>query len=93
MPCVCRGPVRTPCVCRAYASLGGIERSQHGKDKAVGVAADEPLHRLTLRDKAVEVEVRRRLELEGRLGDVVEGLVVEGEGHVAVLEEGVGRED
>ena len=45
-----------------------------------------------LGNDSVDVRVRRRIEVKGRLADAVEGLVIEAEGHVAVLEEGVGRE-
>jgi len=44
-----------------------------------------------LRHHPVQVRVRWRAQLEGGLGDRVQGLVIEAEGHVAVLEEGVGR--
>merc|ERR1719198_288885 len=43
-------------------------------------------------DEAVEVRVRRALDVEVAAADVVEGLVVEGERHVRVLEERVRRE-
>ncbi|EJK63828.1 hypothetical protein THAOC_15492, partial [Thalassiosira oceanica] len=42
-----------------------------------------------LRDEAVEVGVGRALDVEVAAADVVEGLVVEAEGAVGVLEEGV----
>ena len=42
--------------------------------------------------KAVEVGVGRALDVEVAAADVVEGLVVEGERHVRVLEERVRRE-
>ena len=41
----------------------------------------------------VQVVVVGRLELEGLEGDVVESLVVEAEGHVAVLHQLVHRQD
>ena len=41
----------------------------------------------------VQVVVVGRLELEGLEGDVVESLVVEAEGHVAVLHQLVYRQD
>merc|ERR1719198_2448182 len=43
-------------------------------------------------EEAVEVRVRRALDVEVAAADVVEGLVVEGERHVRVLEERVRRE-
>merc|ERR1719214_323682 len=46
-----------------------------------------------LRDEAVEVGVRRALNVEVAAADVVERLVVDHERHVGVLEERVGRED
>merc|ERR1719472_261023 len=45
-----------------------------------------------LGEEAVEVRVRRALDVEVATADVVEGLVVEGERHVRVLEERVRRE-
>ena len=45
-----------------------------------------------LGEEAVEVRVRRALDVEVAAADVVEGLVVEGERHVRVLEERVRRE-
>ena len=45
-----------------------------------------------LRDQAVEVGVRRALDVEVATADVVEGLVVDHERHVGVLEERVRRE-
>ena len=44
-----------------------------------------------LRHHAVKVRVRRGAQLEGGLGNRVQGLVIEAERHVAVLEEGVGE--
>mmetsp|Transcript_34725 Transcript_34725/g.90867 ORF Transcript_34725/g.90867 Transcript_34725/m.90867 type:complete len:504 (-) Transcript_34725:11-1522(-) len=46
-----------------------------------------------LRDQAVEVGVRRALNVEVAAADVVEGLVVDHERHVGVLEERVRRQD
>jgi len=46
-----------------------------------------------LSDDAVEVLVRGALDAEVLLADVIDGLVVEHEGAVGVLEESVGRED
>merc|ERR1719253_1616699 len=43
-------------------------------------------------DEAVQVGVRRALDVEVAAAHVVESLVVHAEGHVSVLEEGVGRE-
>merc|ERR1719224_234846 len=45
-----------------------------------------------LGDEAVEVGVGRALDVEGAAADVVDGLVVEHDGDVSVLEEGVGGE-
>ena len=45
-----------------------------------------------LGDEAVEVGVGRALDVEGAAADVVDGLVVEHDGDVGVLEEGVGGE-
>ena len=45
-----------------------------------------------LGDQAVEVGVRRALDVEVATADVVEGLVVDHERHVGVLKERVGRE-
>ena len=44
-----------------------------------------------LGEEAVQVGVRRALDVEVAAADVVEGLVVEGDGHVRVLEERVRR--
>ena len=46
-----------------------------------------------LGDEAVEVGVGGTLDVEVAAADVVQGLVVEAEGAVGVLEEGVGRQD
>mmetsp|Transcript_15830 Transcript_15830/g.51540 ORF Transcript_15830/g.51540 Transcript_15830/m.51540 type:complete len:418 (+) Transcript_15830:301-1554(+) len=48
--------------------------------------------RRDLGEEAVEVRVRRALDVEVAAAHVVEGLVVEAEGHVRVLEERVRRE-
>merc|ERR1719201_1563684 len=45
-----------------------------------------------LSDKAVEGGVSGALDVEGAAADVVDGLVVEHDGNVSVLEEGVGGE-
>merc|ERR1719321_1694218 len=45
-----------------------------------------------LGDEAVEVGVRRALDVEAAAADVVDGLVVKHDGDVGVLEEGVGGE-
>mmetsp|Transcript_13339 Transcript_13339/g.19237 ORF Transcript_13339/g.19237 Transcript_13339/m.19237 type:complete len:474 (-) Transcript_13339:76-1497(-) len=46
-----------------------------------------------LRDDAVEVGVRRALDVEAAAAHVVDGLVVKAEGHIGVLQEGVGGKD
>jgi len=46
-----------------------------------------------LRDEAVQVRVRRALDVEVAAADVVDGLVVEDDGDVRVLEERVRRQD
>ena len=46
-----------------------------------------------LRDEPVQVGVRRALDVEVAAGDVVDGLVVEHDGDVGVLQQGVRRED
>jgi hypothetical protein len=46
-----------------------------------------------LRDEPVEVGVGGSLDVEGSTADIVDGLVVEHDGDVGVLEEGVGGED
>ena len=45
-----------------------------------------------LGDEAVEVGVGRALDVEVAAAHVVEGLVVQAEGHIGVFEEGVGRQ-
>merc|ERR1719436_535945 len=57
---------------------GAIEtqgRSQRGRD---------------LRDDAVQVGVRRALNVEATAAHIIDGLVVQAEGHISVLQQGVG---
>merc|ERR1712032_117935 len=46
-----------------------------------------------LRDDAVQVGVRRALDVEATAAHIVDGLVVQAEGHISVLQQGVGGED
>ena len=46
-----------------------------------------------LRDKTVEVGVGGALNIQSTVADLVDGLVIEQEGAISVLQEGVGRED
>lgn len=55
--------------------------------------ADPSAGKLTLSDETVQVDVVRALEAEVATADVVDGLVVDHEGAVGVLEGGVGGED
>merc|ERR1711881_663567 len=43
-------------------------------------------------DEMVEVSVGRALDVEGATADIVDGLVIDHDGDISVLEQGVGRE-
>ena len=60
--------------------------------RAPSKRSDAVSDEMTWAREAVEVGVGRALDVEVAAAHVVEGLVVEGEGHVGVLEERVGRE-
>merc|ERR1719362_371683 len=49
--------------------------------------------RRDLGDDAVQVGVRRALDVEATAAHVVDGLVVQAEGHISVLQQGVGGKD
>merc|ERR1719327_1392439 len=49
--------------------------------------------RRDLRDDAVQVGVRRALDVEATAAYVVDGLIVQAEGHISVLQQGVGGKD
>merc|ERR1719326_1985795 len=49
--------------------------------------------RRDLRDDAVQVGVRRALDVEATAAHVVNGLIVQAEGHISVLQQGVGGKD
>merc|ERR1719326_1520405 len=49
--------------------------------------------RRDLSDDAVQVGVRRALDVEATTAHIVDGLVVQAEGHISVLQQGVGGKD
>ena len=70
----------------------GLELGDVDVERAVEARRDAVSDEDDLGEEAVEVRVRGALDVEVAAADVVEGLVVEHERHVGVLEERVRRE-
>merc|ERR1719326_88511 len=70
----------------------GLELSDVGVQSAIETQRGSQRGR-DLRNDAVQVGVRRALDVEAAAAHIVDGLVVQAEGHISVLQQGVGGKD